>query len=718
LAGALGFAGASHAPASLQVADGHQRMLQLLEQVRARADVENHYTGDGGRRQAESQLAALPADAPDLTRFRLNCLTSIHDMRLGKTEEAIQHLQEAYRLLPRIRPEVPKEIAEEAILQLAVAHLRLGETQNCLEHRSAESCILPIRGTGIHRQQAGARRAISYLTILLKENPEHLTARWLFNLAYMTVGDYPAEVPNKFLIPPEAFKSDEDFPRFPDVASEVGANVVGLAGGAIADDFDGDGFLDIVVSNWDSAGQIRYLRNKGDGTFSDQTAEAGLTGLYGGLNIIQADYDNDRDIDILVPRGAWLEGAGRHPKSLLRNDGRGRFRDVTFEAGLGEVHYPSQTGAWADYDNDGDLDLYAGNENSPSQLFRNNSDGTFTDVAPFAGVENNRFAKGVVWGDYDNDRFPDLYVSNLEGENRLYRNNRDGTFTDVAPQLGVTKPMRSFPVWFWDFNNDGVLDLYVASYHPDVRHVAADYLGLPHQGEPACLYQGDGKGGFREVAAAKNLTRVAQTMGCNFGDLDNDGFPDFYLGTGYPAYEALMPKLLFHNRGGSRFSNVTTAANVGHLQKGHGVSFADLDNDGDQDLFIKLGGSFAGDSYGSALFQNPGFGNHWLTLKLVGKQSNRWGVGARIRAEIDESGKRRSVYKWVTSGSSFGANPLRQEIGLGKATTIEVLEIFWPTTGASQRLLNVPVDQFIEIAEGESQYRKLPWKPAKFRGTK
>jgi hypothetical protein len=302
----------------------------------------------------------------------------------------------------------------------------------------------------------------------------------------------------------------------------------------------------------------------------------------------------------------------------------------------------------------------------------------------------------------------------MEGENRLYRNNRDGTFTDVAPKLGVTKPLRSFPVWFWDFNNDGVLDLYVASYHPDVRHVAADYLGLPHDGEPACLYQGDGNGGFREVAAALKLTRVAQTMGSNFGDLDNDGFPDFYLGTGYPAYEALMPNLLFHNQGATRFSNVTAAVNVGHLQKGHGVSFADLDNDGDQDLFIKLGGSFPGDGYGNALFENPGFGNHWLTIKLVGKQSNRSGIGARIRAEIDEAGKRRSIYKWVSSGGSFGANPLRQEIGLGKAATIAVLEIFWPTTSSTQRFVDVPANQFIEITEGDSQYRKLPWKPAKF----
>lgn len=692
-------------------------MLKLLQEIRLRTPAENHYIGDAGRRAAELELAALPHNAPDLTRFRLNCLTSIHDMRLGETQEAIQHLLEAYRLLPRIRLQVPKEIAEEAILQLGVAYLRLGETQNCVHNRTSESCILPIRAGGVHVQQTGARKAIEYFTVLLQQNPGHLTARWLLNIAYMTIGGYPNEVPKHFLVPPEAFKSDEEFPRFVDVARAVGLNIVGLAGGVIVDDFDNDGFLDIVVSDWDTAGQLRYFRNNGDGTFSERTEEAGFTGLYGGLNIIQADYDNDGAIDILVLRGAWLESAGRHPKSLLHNDGHGHFRDVTFEAGLGEVHYPSQTAAWADYDNDGYLDLYVGNENFPSQLFRNNGNGTFTDVARQSGVENNGFAKGVVWGDYNADRFPDLYVSNMEGLNRLYRNNGDGTFTDVAPQLGVTRPLRSFAAWFWDFNNDGVLDLYVASYHPDVRHLAADYLRLPHEGEPACLYQGDGKGGFREVAAAQNLTRVAQTMGANFGDVDNDGFPDFYLGTGYPAYEALMPNLLFRNRGGTGFSNVTTAAGVGHLQKGHGVAFADLDNDGDQDIFVKLAGSFPGDAYGSALFENPGFGNHWITIKLAGTKSNRWGIGARIRAEIEEAGKRRSVYKWVNSGGSFGANPLRQEIGLGKATRIEVLEIFWPTTGVTQRFTNVPAGQFIEVTEGQSQYRTLPWKSVRFRRT-
>jgi len=269
--------------------------------------------------------------------------------------------------------------------------------------------------------------------------------------------------------------------------------------------------------------------------------------LTGGLNLIQADYDNDGDLDVLVLRGAWLREYGYHPNSLLANDGSGRFTDVTFATGLGEVHYPTQTAAWSDYDNDGDLDLYVGNETfpgqpCPSQLFENDGTGHFTDVASEAGVENSRYAKAVSWGDYDGDRFPDLYVSNFHGPNRLYHNLGDGTFVDVALEFGVSEPLESFPAWFWDYDNDGNLDLYVASY-PNADGparlflVAARYLGLPSTADLPRLYRGDGKGHFVDVAPQVGLAEVSMTMGANFGDLDNDGYPDVHLGTGYPAFD-------------------------------------------------------------------------------------------------------------------------------------------------------------------------------------
>jgi hypothetical protein len=308
-----------------------------------------------------------------------------------------------------------------------------------------------------------------------------------------------------------------------------------------------------------------------------------------------------------------------------------------------------------------------------------------------------------VWGDYDNDRFPDLYVSNLGTENRLFHNNHDGTFTDVAPELGVTRPIHSFPVWFWDFNNDGNLDLWVSSYLMGVQYVAAHYIGAPNPAEPMCLYRGNGAGGFDEVALEQNLKKITQPMGCNFGDLDNDGYPDFYLGTGYSGFEGLMPNVMYYNRRGTGFADVSAAGGFGHLQKGHGVSFADYDNDGDQDVFLKIGGWFPVDAFRSALFENPGFGNNSIVVKLVGRESNRSGIGARIRLQIEEDGAKRSIYKWVNSGGSFGCNPLRQEIGMGKAALIDELEVYWPTSDTSQKFTDVPANRVIVVTEGSEQ---------------
>jgi hypothetical protein len=538
-----------------------------------------------------------------------------------------------------------------------------------------------------------------------------LAARWLLNIAYMTVGEYPDKVPVPYLIPPKAFESEEDIPRFRNIARELGLDAFSIAGSAIGDDFDGDGNLDLVVSQADPRGQLRLYRNQG-GTFTDRTREAGLLGLPGGLNIVQADYDNDGNIDVLVLRGGWLEKNGRYPKSLLRNNGNGTFTDMTFAAGLASVHFPTQTASWGDYDNDGDLDLYVGNESSetiaaPSQLFRNNGNGTFTDVAAEAGVRNDGYAKAVVWGDYDGDRWPDIYVSNYKGANRLYRNNANGTFTDVAGELGVTQPITSFPAWFWDFDNDGALDIYVAAYAAEIADLASSALGLPVTTEVAKLYRGTGQGRFEEVAARNNLTRPNAPMGSNFGDLDGDGYLDFYLGTGYPRLQNLMPNVMYRNRRGRGFADVSTAGGFAHLQKGHGVVFADFDHDGDQDIFEEMGGAFPGDKAHNVFYENPGFGSHWLTIRLVGVRSNRSAIGARIRAEIVEDGSRRSVYKHVNSGGSFGANPLRQTIGLGKATVVETLEVFWPTTGLTQTFTDVAVDRAIQISEGSASYSTL-----------
>lgn len=705
-----------HPPATAAVpaADaGHQRMLTILKDIADSTPQRHPFLGDAALREQRARLAALPATTPDSERWLVLIDLAQAEVRAGQVAEAIDHLSQALPIVTRAGDAAAMApYTNSNLFHLGVAYMRLGETQNCTLHSSATSCILPLRGDSLHTQQEPSRRAIATFAQGLANHPNdalELSFRWLMNIAYMTIGGYPDQVPKAYLIPPSAFESEEAFPRFANIAPTLGLDTVNNSGGAIADDLDNDGLIDLVVSSWDPREGLRLYHNDGNGRFSDRTAAANLTGIAGGLNMVQADYNNDGATDLLVLRGAWLGAQGQQPKSLLRNNGNGTFTDVTLAAGLAAARFPSQTGAWADYDNDGDLDLYIGNEssaaiNAPSQLFRNNGDGTFTDVAGAAGVTNNRYAKAATWGDIDNDRRPDLYVSNRFELNRLYHNNGDGTFTDLAEQLGVAGPTESFPAWFWDVDNDGALDLYVAAYAAGIEHLAASALKRPLAVELARLYRGDGAGHFTEVSAQYNLTRPTAPMGSNFGDLDNDGFLDFYLGTGYPAVHNLMPNVMYHNQGGKRFADISQAGGFAHLQKGHAVVFADFNHDGDLDVFEQMGGAYPVDPANNVFYENPGFRNHWLALTLHGRTSNRSAIGARIRADIIDAGTRRSVYRHVNSGGSFGANPLRQTLGLGKATRIETLEITWPTTGRTQTFRNVAVDRLLDIVEDEAAF--------------
>ncbi|MEO2026699.1 MAG: CRTAC1 family protein [Fuerstiella sp.] len=680
-------------------------MLILLDKIKEDQIHQRLYFGDRTIQKEEYDLDWLPPNRPDL-RFKLLSHVGRRRLWLGDTEKAIEHLHDALILAETQGWRESSTDRNDAIFQLGLAYLRLGENENCVNCNNAESCLLPIQNAGVHEQQSGSRNAIKYFEAYLEHEPDDVATRWLLNIAYMTLGEYPHKVPAQIRIDPHLFESATEFPRFQNIASDVGIATLSLSGGAVIDDFDGDGDLDQMTSSCGFADQLRFFRNV-DGSFRDATDEANLTGLYGGLNLIQADYDNDGDIDVFVMRGAWLGEMGQMPNSLLQNDGTGKFQDVTFASGLGDQNSPTQTAVWADFNNDGHLDLYVGNEDYPSQLFENDGRGRFRDVAARGNVENRRFTKGVTAGDFNDDGYPDIYVSNLGGNNRLYQNNQDGTFIDVAESLQVTEPQSSLPTWFWDYNQDGVLDIFVASYSDDMAYVSHKFFQQPPAMEFDCLYEGNGNGGFREVAASRKLLDLTQAMGSNFGDLDNDGYPDFYLGTGYPQYEGLVPNLMYWNRGGRAFADVTTSGGFGHLQKGHAVTFSDIDNDGDQDVFQQMGGAYPGDRAADCLYENPGFGNSWIKIKLVGVKSNRSGIGVRIRAAITEGDRSRNVYKWVNSGGSFGGSPLRQEIGLGKADSIDHLEVYWPTTNLRQTFDDVLVNQVIEITEASAHYSIL-----------
>jgi hypothetical protein len=594
---------------------------------------------------------------------------------------------------------------------LAIAYLRLGEQENCIDDPTADRCIWPIVESGVHKYPRGSTKAIDQYERILAEDPDDLNSLWLLNVAYMTLGAWPEGVPAKWRLPSESAESEFELPRFVDRAASTGLDVEGLSGGVVMEDLDGDGLLDLMMSSWGSRDQLRLFLNTGDGTFRDHTEAAGLTGITSGLNLVHADYDNDGDADVFVLRGAWLYHG--YPNSLLRNDGKAGFVDVTLAAGLGG-EFPSHSAAWADFNGDGLLDLFVGNESNPnaglnpSQLFQNKGDGTFRDAALSTGLRANGYVKGAVWGDVNQDGRPDLFVSNLYGANQLHLNlgpDDSGTwkFREAAVEAGVTEPLDSFPTWFWDYDQDGHLDLFVSGWRAMASDVAAEYQRKPFKAEPPRLFRNRGDGTFDNVTAEAGLRRVMYTMGANFGDLDGDGWLDFYVGTGDPDFRALMPNRMFRNDGRGGFQEVTASGGFGHLQKGHGVAFGDLDQDGDQDVFAVMGGAFEGDVFRNVLFENPLDVPNWATFRLIGQTSNRSAIGARIRA-VTEYG---DIYRTVGTGGSFGSSSLRVYVGMGPADRIQRLEIWWPTTGQTQVLTDLPGRNHYAIVEGASQAEVL-----------
>ena len=343
----------------------------------------------------------------------------------GRMDRALAEYQRAFETA---RIGVPAAAAR-MIEALGVAHLHKAGTENGADRAPGDICLLPLRPGQSYAKTENSERAIEYFLNFLKQQPDNLEVRWLLNLAYMTIGRYPDSVPPAYLISPATFVSTEDVGRFRDVAPQAGLNVVATAGGVIVDDFAGTGRYDVVTSNFDSCGPLHYFRNNGDGTFTERTSAARLDGQLGGLNLVQTDYNNDGCKDILVLRGGW-ELPQRN--SLLRNDCDGTFTDVTAASGLAEPATASQTAAWADVNNDGLLDLFVGNEDRAMQLFLNKGGSAFEDISRPAGIDRGGFTKGVSAADYDNDGFVDLYVSNFKGQNFLYRNNRDNTFTELA----------------------------------------------------------------------------------------------------------------------------------------------------------------------------------------------------------------------------------------------------------------------------------------------
>lgn len=619
----------------------------------------------------------------------------------GDFEQALPHFEAAYQVA---RAGVPNAVLmlEET---LGLAYLQKAGSDSGTYRTPGDLCLIPTRPGLAFAKPSDAEKAVTHFLNYLQRKPDELEVRWLLNLASMMLGKYPDAVPAPHLIPPGAFASGDDVGRFTDVAPQAGLDVFATAGGVVVDDLTGNGRLDVVTSNFSSCGPMHYFGNNGDGTFTERTAAAGLSSQLGGLNLVQTDYNNDRCTDLLVLRGGW-EVPQRN--SLLRNNCNGTFTDVTAETGLAAPATSTQTAAWTDINNDGFLDLFVGNENTTAQLFLNDGGKRFVDVSRASGVDRLSFAKAVSAGDYDNDGYQDLYVSNYDGSNILYRNNHDNTFADTTRAAGVPGSGRGFGAWFFDYDNNGWLDLFATSYFMSTDETARTYLSQPHNAATLKLYRNQGDGTFRDVTASVGLDKVFMPMGANFGDIDNDGFLDIYLGMGTPSFGSIAPHVLLRNREGRSFADVTASSGTGELHKGHAIAFADLDNDGDEDIVAEIGGATPGDSHAMRLFENPGQGHDWIGVKLVGTKSNRAAIGARLTVTVENEGRTtRSVHRTVSSGGAFGASPLEQHIGLGQGARITALDVWWPASNTRQHFADLEKNHVIAIIEEATAYKVI-----------
>ncbi len=692
---------------TIKQSEGTLKMIHRLDSIINSIDPDELYAMNTAR--AEKAKKKLETEKDPNKRFLLYYQYAVESLNSGNPDEAIAVLttiMQATNLTTATMNEQNKLFFD----QLAISYMRKGEQENCANNHNAESCLMPIKGGGVHQLPAGSEKAIEMYMTILNKFPNDLQSRYLLNVAYMTLGRYPADVPKQWLIEQSVFSKVQSNIVLKDIGREMDVDMNGMAGGCVVDDLDNDGLFDIVASSSGAQDQIRYLHQLRDKTFKKETASSGLIGLTGGLNLIHADYNNDGFADIMVLRGGWWGKAGRFPFSLIKNNGNNTFQDVTIEAGLYSAA-PTQTATWFDFNMDGWLDVFVGHENYPSQLFMNNK-GKFVDVAPKYGLNVNLFIKAVVSGDINNDGYPELFASVIGGPNKLWLNKPgakpgERIFEDISKTAGIEEPLYSFPAWFFDFDNDGYNDIFVSGYGTTsskaAEEEAKEMLGLPVEIALPRLYHNNGNNTFTDVSKEYNVNHVSFTMGCNFGDLDNDGWLDFYLTTGNPLFQSIVPNKLYHNLGGKKFEDITYATNTGHIQKGHGVAFADIDNDGDQDIYHVIGGAYEGDAFRNVLYENrTQTSNHWLKIKLKGVSANRSAIGARVRIKVKmPDGSSQDFYHSVSTGGSFGSKPLMIEAGLGKAVAIEEIEIKWPDAKQTKEIItNVAMDTRIIVEEG------------------
>ena len=528
--------------------------------------------------------------------------------------------------------------------------------------------------------------------------------------------------------------------RFEDIAEKAGIHFVTensptpekhqpetMPAGVALFDYDGDGLLDIYLVNGASMPGLqktgpkyynRLYHNNGNGTFTDVTERAGVAGAGYGMGVAVGDYDNDGWPDLFL--------ANVNGNQLFHNNGNGTFTDVTAKAGLsGATHNGrkmwSISAGWFDYNRDGLLDLFVVNYCEwdpryepvcmglngrgychpssfaplPNTLYRNNGDGTFTDVSAETGISSVLGkGMGVAFADYDGDGFPDVFVANDNRPNLLFHNLGGKRFEEVGLQAGVAytdegNVVASMGADFRDLNNDGL---------PDIWHTAIENETFP-------LYINQGNGLFSSAgqeSGLANLTRPMSGWSNGVVDLDNDGWKDLVVARGNVMdniaeisrhFSYAEPNSVFRNLGNGKFADVSATAGADFTRPApnRGLAYGDLDNDGRMDLVVtSLGGPVR------VLHNITETHNHWILLKLVGTKSNRMGIGAQIRVTTDDG---RRLYNEATTSTGYAASSdPRVHFGLGSSRVIREIEIRWPS-GTRQLLHDVAADRVMEVTE-------------------
>jgi hypothetical protein len=546
------------------------------------------------------------------------------------------------------------------------------------------------------------------------QNRMNSVDQWLFRVALDRLPEPMPSLPEGALFPVEEPKIDPANPpllAFEDIAAKLGIHNLNGNGTCAWGDIDGDGRLDLIVSG--SGDFIRVYRNDGD-KFTDVTEEVGLGHVPSGYSLNLVDYDNDGWLDLFISLNGW---SGPMPDLLFHNE-HGKFVNVSKKSGADDPG-SGFVSLWADFDNDGWLDLVVANgvlkDGSVTQIYRNNGNGTFTNVTKAAGLNEppSYGAIGIALGDYDKDGRVDILINGQDGApNRLYHNDGNFHFTDVAKKAGVVQPPHNgFVCFFFDYNNDGWPDILTTSLAPWEATVEGLKKGYAPPNARAVhpdssrLFRNNRDGTFTDVTFESKLYYPAGTMGAGVADLDNDGYVDVYLGTGDPQMSRLEPNRFFHNNGDGTFSDLTRYVGFARPgNKGHGVAFVDLYNDGDLDVFAQLGGHYPGDHAYNALYRNlKGNRNNWLEVDLRGVKSNRFAVGAQVTVKAGDL----LVYREVKGSEGFGAtSPYRQHFGLGKHAKIDSLEIRWPS-GVKQSFANLDINQIISVREDSPEWKKL-----------